>query len=88
MLDFGGKPDDFGWEVRNGILKPVMYKCKIAAEEVQGLICDCKGNKKYKNKCSCYNTGLLFIDLCVCSNGEEICNNPKALDQEREDYEA
>ena len=24
MLDFGGKPDDFGWEVRNGILKPVM----------------------------------------------------------------
>ena len=48
MLDFGGKPDDFGWEVRNGILKPVMYKCKIAAEEVQGLICDCKGNKKFK----------------------------------------
>ena len=44
-----GSPFEFGWQIINEKLEPVMYNCQTAAEIIEGLSFKCKEKKSCKN---------------------------------------
>ena len=48
-----GSPKDFGREVDNNILTPVLFEGPTASELLEGLVCNCKDKKLCSRSCSC-----------------------------------
>ena len=82
-----GSPFEFGWQIINEKVEPVMYNCQTAAEIIEGLSCNCKGKKSCKNECPCYKADLPCIELCICENDFKKCNNPHFIDLEENEAE-
>ena len=69
-----GSPVDEGWVIEEGVLTPKMFDGPVAAEQLSGLICGCKGRAICSNACDCHRSGLSCAELCRCEAGVQ-CQN-------------
>ena len=73
-------PVNLGWQIKEGVIKAVMYISETDSELIYDLTCHCKGKKHCQRNCPCYISNLLCIELCVCESDERNCHNPHTFD--------
>ena len=80
--DFYLKPEDWGCQVKNGSLIPVMTDKEVAPEcLLQVVRCKCKSseNQCNSNRCSCMKYGLRCVQTCGECHGQD-CHNKEVSD--------
>ena len=67
---------DWGWEIKNGLLEPVIGAYEIAPADVLKVVaCGCESEKScFRRNCSYNASGILCTTFCKC-NGDTNCNN-------------
>ena len=67
---------DWGWEIKNGLLEPVIGAYEVAPADVLKVVaCGCESEKSCSRRnCSCNASGISCTTFCKC-NGDTNCNN-------------
>ena len=86
-------PENYGWEISEELLKPILTDNLPAPEAIIELsFCGCQ-TKCSTNRCKCYKHQLNCTDMCKCNNCDntgdnlDITNNVNDDDYEEYDYE-
>jgi len=74
------EPEQWGWQLKEGLLTPIMTDLEIAPDNLfQVIRCKCKSSSKRQcgtNLCSCHKHGLLCSAACGECQGQK-CENPQ-----------
>ena len=81
-------PQEYGWELDNGLWKEVMTTQLPAPDAIINLIkCGCLSSKCTTRQCKCSKAGLPCTELCKCADEGHECENPFSTSIEDEDSE-
>lgn len=80
-------PLNFGWILRNGILRPVTTNMPPAPVDVLSNIrCGCKGDCN-SNRCTCFKAGFKCTPACKVCAGNSCCNHVPISEDSDLEYE-
>lgn len=76
-------PQDWGWNLKDGQLLPIMCEKAPAPESILKMVkCACKGGCG-SNRCSCRKNGLECSTACVNCKGVDCLNCKKPINDEQ-----
>ena len=69
-------PENYGWNLVDGIFIPVMTHLPPAPDAITQLVkCGCGRTLCSSHQCKCKKNGLFCTEFCPCCEGEELCDN-------------